>query len=263
MAVHPLGAKARVGRFVFANFQQGTQASLEGVTHAECCAATDFFNSLLERLLKAAKVQGPYVLVGHSMGSFNVRLFAYLHPRQVAGVVLVDPSADNQLTVLAAAAPTTMKLQEAGIVRVRACATPDATPDVLKKCALPPPFDLPEVLKVKGLGVQGWKTFAAVASEMDAFNDLDSNETLAAKRSLGAIPLIVLTAADTTKSPGAPADEIAAADKVWTHLHDDIATLSSRGVNRRIEGTWHYIQNQKPQVMIDAVSEVVATVRAR
>ena len=45
----------------------------------------------LAAALKAAHVAGPYVLVGHSLASFDVRLFAFTHPREVAGIVLVDP----------------------------------------------------------------------------------------------------------------------------------------------------------------------------
>jgi pimeloyl-ACP methyl ester carboxylesterase len=44
----------------------------------------------LEKLLKAASVPGPYVLVGHSMAGLHVRLFAGRNPDKVAGLVLVD-----------------------------------------------------------------------------------------------------------------------------------------------------------------------------
>jgi pimeloyl-ACP methyl ester carboxylesterase len=44
----------------------------------------------LEKLLKAADVPGPYVLVGHSMAGLHVRLFAVRNPQPVAGLVLVD-----------------------------------------------------------------------------------------------------------------------------------------------------------------------------
>ena len=214
-------------------------------------------------LLKAAKVAGPYVLVGHSMGSFNVRLFAYQHPKQVAGIVLVDPSADNQMAVIAATAPSTLKLQEAQNAHTHACAALDASPATLKSCAGPPPFDLPPELAGKGIGVPPAGYYAAVAAELDAFEGVDSKQTVAARRKLGAIPLIVLTASDTTKAPGLPQAEIDEGAKAWSHLHDEIAALSTKGVNRLVEGSGHYIQKQKPQVVIDAVAEVVAAVRAR
>jgi pimeloyl-ACP methyl ester carboxylesterase len=44
----------------------------------------------LHQLLGRAGLAGPYVLVGHSMGGVNVRLFASEHENEVAGMVLVD-----------------------------------------------------------------------------------------------------------------------------------------------------------------------------
>ena len=44
----------------------------------------------LHALLRAARVPGPYVLVGHSLGGLIARLYASTYPRQVAGLVPVD-----------------------------------------------------------------------------------------------------------------------------------------------------------------------------
>lgn len=51
----------------------------------------------LHKLLKAAKFKGPYILVGHSLGGFDVRLFAAKYPEEVAGIILVDASHENQV----------------------------------------------------------------------------------------------------------------------------------------------------------------------
>jgi pimeloyl-ACP methyl ester carboxylesterase len=50
----------------------------------------------LQRLLTAAHIPPPYVLVGHSYGGLLVRLFAHAHARETAGVVLVDAMGHDQ-----------------------------------------------------------------------------------------------------------------------------------------------------------------------
>ena len=44
----------------------------------------------LHRLLEAAGLPGPYILVGRSFGGYNVRLFASMYPEDVAALVLVE-----------------------------------------------------------------------------------------------------------------------------------------------------------------------------
>jgi pimeloyl-ACP methyl ester carboxylesterase len=44
----------------------------------------------LRRLLSTAQLDGPYVLVGHSLGAMFVRRFAELYPADTAALVLID-----------------------------------------------------------------------------------------------------------------------------------------------------------------------------
>ena len=50
----------------------------------------------LHTLLERAGVAGPYVLVGHSFGGYNVRLFASHYPEKTAGVILLDSAHEDQ-----------------------------------------------------------------------------------------------------------------------------------------------------------------------
>ncbi|MGE5702954.1 MAG: alpha/beta fold hydrolase [Clostridia bacterium] len=50
----------------------------------------------LRTLLRKEEVMPPYVLVGHSFGGLNVRMFAHSYPEEVAGLVLVEPSHEDQ-----------------------------------------------------------------------------------------------------------------------------------------------------------------------
>lgn len=49
-------------------------------------------------LLDAARIPGPYILVGHSFGGLTVRYFAKLYPERVIGMVLVDGSPPSAIT---------------------------------------------------------------------------------------------------------------------------------------------------------------------
>src|SRR5918996_1224354 len=52
----------------------------------------------LHALLQAASEEGPYVLVGHSVGAHTIRFFEQEYPTDVAGVVLVDPAHEKTLS---------------------------------------------------------------------------------------------------------------------------------------------------------------------
>jgi pimeloyl-ACP methyl ester carboxylesterase len=52
----------------------------------------------LEKLLAAAKVPGPYVMIGHSMAGLRLREYAGRNPDKVVGVVLVDAATPEALS---------------------------------------------------------------------------------------------------------------------------------------------------------------------
>jgi pimeloyl-ACP methyl ester carboxylesterase len=55
------------------------------------------FAEELHQLLYNAGIAPPYILVGHSMAAYNIRLYASLFKSDVAGIVLVDGCHSDQL----------------------------------------------------------------------------------------------------------------------------------------------------------------------
>ncbi len=64
--------------------------------------AGDVVVETLRALLLQADLRPPYVLVGHSLGGLFVNLFARTFPTEVAGVVLLDATAPEDVGVMAA-----------------------------------------------------------------------------------------------------------------------------------------------------------------
>lgn len=83
---------AKFGR-VCSYYRAGFAWSSPGVGRRDAVAITDE----LHQLLRAAEAASPYVLVGHSIGGIYVQLFAAQHADEVAEVVLVDSSHQDQL----------------------------------------------------------------------------------------------------------------------------------------------------------------------
>jgi len=219
--------------------------------------------------LKAAKIKGPYVLVGHSMAGLHVRLYASLYPKEVAGAVLVDPSNPHQNKRFAEVAPKGAALSETMFKVTRGCAD-KLIAGALKPgdpafavCFPPPPASFAEDVRAVILARQaeGWR-LKMQASEVDSMATTSSTDIDSTKRSLGDLPWIVLTAERTGKGPPTPVEEQAAMGEVWKAMHDEAAALSTRGENRMV-ASGHSIQQEKPEAVIAAVNEVVAAVRAK
>jgi pimeloyl-ACP methyl ester carboxylesterase len=210
----------------------------------------------LDEMLAAASVPPPYVLLGHSMGSYHVRLFANTHLDKAAGLVLVDPSGDGQLERFYAVLPKMKDVNEATFM---AQANLNCI-SRLRETLVP----LDDTL-AQQCGGNDAEVIEATRSEIEQMPGASTEQLVASRRSYGDMPLIVLTRGDYEKGmpPGFTADDRAAMRSVWEAMHAEMAALSEKGEHRFVPAAGHYIQIDAPQAVIDAAAEVVAAARNR
>jgi hypothetical protein len=71
------------------------------------------------------------------------------------------------------------------------------------------------------------------------------------------MPLIVLSRVPFERQPNETREMRDAKNHLWMELHDDMARLSTRGINRVVPRAGHYIQFDQPGAAIAAVFEVL------
>jgi pimeloyl-ACP methyl ester carboxylesterase len=216
----------------------------------------------LHALLMNANIPGPYVLAGHSTGGMLVRLYANTCPADVAGRVLVDAQHEDPFERLPipiqqavkdsfAQAHHTMLLLK-GIILTGLGAL---HPDTFEEARLPSPAR--EALSAR---LVSDPTFVeAKTAEYDAIFDSLAQVRAAHITSLGNIPLIVLYLGTYGVSiPGM----IAETEKQWwQELQIELAELSPQSKLVLADKSDHYIQLDQPELVIEAILQVLATVR--
>lgn len=163
----------------------------------------------LHTVLNKAKVKGPYILVAHSIGGYNARLFAAAYPKEVASIIFVDCSHENQFED-----------------RMKRCTSKEI--EVFKRQLIDEEQNFEELL-ISGKQVKE-------ARKKDVLRN---------------IPIIVLTADHKGEESSVITEEI------WRSYQKDLATLSNYSKHIIVEDCGHYIQKDKPQVVINAIKEMI------
>lgn len=173
--------------------------------------SSDRIATELGALLAAAHVPPPYVLVGHSFGGLNVRLFASRRPADVAGLVLVDATPEGY--------PGREDERRTREEREKAATSR----------ALAPQAFLDEL--------------AAMPESAAAVRRAPAPE----------VPVVILTAAH----PGDPEP----ARALWAELQAEMARAFPNARRVAAERSDHYIQFDEPELVIQAIRDLVEAAR--
>lgn len=203
----------------------------------------------LHTLLRNAAIAGPIILVGHSMGGYDVRLYTSLYRADVAGMVLVDASHHDQENRFPAAIKNLEGtwLREAEFVEFTMSF---GTPRLMGFCDPDPAIRAAEC---------NFHTARENVAEIKAFGE--SAGQAAAAGSLADLPLAVLSHDPDKLLTDLPADLAKPTNQAWEKMQEELGRLSTKGTQVIAKGSAHYIQLDRPDVVIDAVRKMVEQTR--
>ena len=215
----------------------------------------------LHALLRAAAAPAPYLLVGHSYGGLLVRAYAARYPREVAGLVLVDPVSVDAWSVPSAAQLQTIRrgaalarrgalLARLGLVRFALhllLAGGSRFPKWIARAAGGRGESVASrlVTEVRKLPPECWpmvrshwcdpKCFLAMAAYLESLPE----NAAALDAAVSSAPLTILSAATATPAERKERDALASAAPRATHLV--------------VDGSGHWIPFDQPELVVQAI----------
>jgi pimeloyl-ACP methyl ester carboxylesterase len=250
--------------------------------------ASDARNTVddVHRLLRAAHIVTPIVYVGHSAAGLYGTLLVATYPRDVAGVVLVDPAfahADDRMTATFEPADRAKLIKAyAGVLDfIRGCvalarsgalarpATTDASAcvdtrgyrddiDDTLRHELARQYARPRLLEA------ALSEYGSIWPAAD-MSSADDHQLDAAHLGFGDRPLIVLIhdGASDPPPPGFTPAQRSSMEAVRVASLAALAQTSTQGTHILVHNTSHHIQFDQPDAVIAAVQQVVENVRRR
>jgi len=181
----------------------------------------------LHTLLSKANIEPPFIMVGHSFGGLLIRRYAFDFPNEVIGMIFVD------------------SLQE------------DWWDEALALLPTDPTNDSARLASFRLYLRDGWRD---PSSNFEAMDIPAVVEQVRETNSFGDIPITVLIAGKfTVLIPGLPPDLETALAKLFVEEQSRLVTLSTNGEQIIIPDTGHNMPRENPQVVIDAIQEMVST----
>jgi len=199
----------------------------------------------LHTLLERANVEGPYVLVGHSLGGLTVRIFVRDYPTEVAGVVLIDSMSPRQR------AQPEMEIAPQTSYRPSAFSLPYFLGRIGLVRLLAEPLGLIQHLPAQTQ--PAYAAFAVTPQTAQTFVDefFSVQESLAqadAVKTFGDLPMIVLTGVIDEQDG-------------WQTWQTELLELSSNSQQIILENSGHNIHIDQPDAVVTAIVDMVSQLR--
>jgi pimeloyl-ACP methyl ester carboxylesterase len=209
----------------------------------------------LHRLLVAAGEAPPYLLVGHAMGGFHVRVYRAFYPGETAGMVLVDPMNEDMTINI----HNHNELFRPTVLLILRGVTGVGFLRLIRHAPGPPQY---------GWSVADWRTLMKLYSlrkaRLAATQELPIwvNGELAraggvTRASYGPVPMTVLSAGVQDQEEDQKLDHDHA---LKLQLHERLARLSSVGEHTIVQ-SGHDIPDQSPSSVVSAITEMVRCIR--
>jgi len=197
---------------------------------------------------------GPAVVVGHSWGGLLAELVAWAHPRQVRGLVLLDPSHEDVM----GAAPGWQVAMASAMLGVAVLAKRmGLLGRVIRRMgralAAQATADEPTRALIEGAYVASYRTVASVRTirAENRLLDTAAPSIRAARAPLPDVPVTVLTA-----TRGKPPQLLERS----TQLAESVAQSAPRGRHVPVTDSGHYIHHDQPAEVVRVVADTLARV---
>lgn len=226
----------------------------------------------LRTLLQKAGIPRPYILVGHSTGGMNCRYYAYQYPQEVAGLVLDDPAHEDQFSpepiqkvmkqmqwmrpVMVAARRLSFWV---GLPARRLENNPDQA--IRSDPILGAHPNLPADLSRAYLATNAFNpaNISAATAELKDLPQTWEQLRGARERGLDDLPLIVIN--HGVPAPMMTPELTSLMEETFVRLSEEVIASSTRGKRIVAEGSGHNIPLDRPDVVVQAVRQVLAEVR--
>lgn len=211
----------------------------------------------LHTLLHNAGITPPVILVGHSLGGLNVRVYQQQYPEEVAAVVLLDSAHENQwerlpqvVREVVAGAPPTFR-QVATMAREGKLNKESVARDVIR-------IGSEETRAEHAAALLTPKPYEGRADEMESV--FASMSGFRSDKSLANVPLVVLTARDSFAAFAGTPIPVPEANRAWLKMQEELAALSKRSTHLFSEHD-HNLHETDPAAVVNAISVAVKQVR--